>query len=93
MDRTIWNKSLSVYEKEFLDRYYICNIQMDTLFGIRLIFFIKTDHQSIKFLLELRLHKNFQQRTSKLLGVDYNTSYRKGMDNKVVDALSRRTDN
>lgn len=54
-------------------------------------FFIKIDHESIKYLLEQRLHTNLQQRDiSKLLGLDYKILYRKGIENKVADALSRQ---
>jgi hypothetical protein len=51
----------------------------------------KTDHQSLKFLLEQKIGTPMQQRwVSKLLGYDIVVEYKKGQDNKVADALSRR---
>jgi hypothetical protein len=52
---------------------------------------IKTDHQSLKFLLEQKIGSPMRQRwVSKLLGYDFVVEYKKGQDNKVVYALSRR---
>jgi hypothetical protein len=52
---------------------------------------IKTDHQSLKYLLEQKIGTPMQQRwVSKLLGYDFVVEYKKGQDNKVVDALSQR---
>jgi hypothetical protein len=54
-------------------------------------FTIKTDHQRLKFLLEQKIGTPMQQRwVSKLLGYDFLVEYKKGQDNKVADALSRR---
>jgi hypothetical protein len=56
-------------------------------------FIVKTDHESIKHLLEQRLHTCIQQKgITKLLGLDYCIQYKKGTENKVADALSRRQD-
>lgn len=53
-------------------------------------FIIKTDHQSVKYLLEQLLSTMLQQKwLAKLLGLDYEIVYKKGQDNKVADALSR----
>lgn len=54
-------------------------------------FIIKTDHQSLKYLLEQRIVTPLQQRLlTKLLGLSYEIVYKKGVDNIVADALSRR---
>lgn len=54
-------------------------------------FLIKTDHYSLKFLLEQRLTTSPQQHwVSKLLGFDFQVEYRAGALNKAADALSRR---
>lgn len=46
---------------------------------------------SIKHLLEQRLHTNLQMKgISKLFGLNYRILYKKGIENKVVDALLRR---
>ena len=54
-------------------------------------FKIKTDHQSLKFLLQLRITTPSQQKwLAKLLGYDFEVTYKKGADNGAADALSRR---
>jgi len=54
-------------------------------------FIIKTDHISLKYLLEQRLHHTLQHKgLCKLLGLEYTIQYKKGVYNKVADALSRR---
>jgi RNase H-like domain found in reverse transcriptase len=54
-------------------------------------FVIKTDHISLKHLLEQRLHHTLQHKgLCKLLGLDYVIQYKKGIENKTADALSRR---
>lgn len=54
-------------------------------------FLIKTDHHSLKFLLEQRITTPSQQKwLVKLLGYDYSIMYKQGKDNIVADALSRR---
>ncbi|KAL0461879.1 UNVERIFIED_CONTAM: Retrovirus-related Pol polyprotein from transposon.6 [Sesamum latifolium] len=54
-------------------------------------FIIKTDHQSLKHILEQKVYNALQQKwISKLLGLDYEIHYRKGKDNIATDALSRR---
>jgi hypothetical protein len=56
-------------------------------------FTIKTDHQSLKFLLEQKIGTPMQQRwASKLLGYEFVVEYKKGQENKVADVLSRRNE-
>lgn len=54
-------------------------------------FIIKTDHQSLKFLLEQRLTSTLQHKClAKLLGMDYEIQYKKEVENVVADVLSRK---
>lgn len=56
-------------------------------------FVVRTDQQSLKFLLEQKVGTHFQQKwVTKLLGYDFIVEYKKGVDNRVADALSRRED-
>jgi len=53
-------------------------------------FVIKTDHRSLKYLLEQRLTMPSQARwLPKIMGFDYTIQYRKGKENQGADALSR----
>jgi hypothetical protein len=55
--------------------------------GLR--FLIKTDHYSLKFLLDQRLATILQhQWASKLLGFDFQVEFKPGVMNMVADALS-----
>ena len=54
-------------------------------------FVIKTDHHSLKYLLEQRVGTPAQQKwISKLLGYAFIVEYKQGKENVVADALSRR---
>ncbi|KAF2288781.1 hypothetical protein GH714_013267 [Hevea brasiliensis] len=54
-------------------------------------FLIRTDHYSLKYLLEQRLTTSPQQHwLSKLLGFDFRVEYKAGQQNIVVDALSQQ---
>lgn len=54
-------------------------------------FIIYTDQKSLVHLNEQRLHIMWQQEVfTKLLGLHYRIVYKKGSDNRVADALSRR---
>ncbi|GJS77820.1 putative mitochondrial protein [Tanacetum coccineum] len=82
------HQALSTYEKEFL----AVLMALDRWRGYLLDrhFKIKTDHLSLKYLLGQRLTTPFQTKwLPKLLGYDYEISYKKGSENIVADALSR----
>lgn len=54
-------------------------------------FFIKTDHQSLKYLLKRRVGTPAQQKwITKLLRYVFIMEYKQGRDNVMADALSRR---
>jgi len=79
---------LSVYDKELLVVLIVEEMWRHYLEGDR--FIIKTDHESLKFLLPQKLYTHIQRKgMSKLMGLDYIIQYRKGYQNKAADALSR----
>jgi len=54
-------------------------------------FQIKTNHQSLKYFLEQQISSPAQQKwVTKIFGYDYEIIYKKGKENVVVDALSRK---
>ncbi|KAJ4783151.1 polyprotein [Rhynchospora pubera] len=80
---------LSTYEKEFLA--LLTAIQKWRHYLIGGVFIIRTDQISLKYLLEQRIHTTMQHKgLCKLLGLDYKIEYKKGVENVVADALSRR---
>ncbi|GJT70406.1 transposon ty3-I gag-pol polyprotein [Tanacetum coccineum] len=82
------HKGLSTYEKELWVVVYALEKWRGYLLGKH--FKIKTDHFSLKYLMEQRLSTPFQIKwLPKLLGYDYEIVYKKGNENIVVDALSR----
>jgi len=53
-------------------------------------FVIKTDHFSLKYLLEQKITTVFQSKwLAKLMGYDYEILYRQGKENVAADGLSR----
>lgn len=53
-------------------------------------FNIKTDHQSLKYLMEQRILTPLQQKfITKLLPCNYEVQYKRGKENVAADALSR----
>nr|GFB29219.1 hypothetical protein [Tanacetum cinerariifolium] len=80
--------ALSTYEKEF----YAVLMALEKWRGYLLDrhFKIKTDHFSLKYLLDQRLTTPFQAKwLPKLLGYDYEISHKQGSENHADDALSR----
>ena len=56
-------------------------------------FMVRTDHQSLKFLLEQKVGTPGQQKwITKLMGYAFAVEYKKGVENKVADAISRKED-
>ncbi|KAA8525965.1 hypothetical protein F0562_007935 [Nyssa sinensis] len=54
-------------------------------------FTVRTDHQSLKYLLEQRITTPAQSRwIPKLLGYDYIIEYKRGSENQAADSLSRQ---
>lgn len=79
---------LSVYDKEL--KSIVFAVEKLRHYLLERHFVIKTDHQSLKFLLEQRLHNDSQFRwMSKLIYLDYEIRYKKGRENVVAYALSR----
>lgn len=82
------NQALSVYEREFLAVVMVIQKWRNYLSGHK--FIIRTDQQALKYLLDQKTMSPVQQkRITKLLGLDYDIQYRKGTENRAVDALSR----
>jgi hypothetical protein len=84
-------RGLSTYEKEYVAiliaveqwRYYL---QLGE-------FVISIDQKILFHLNEQRLHTSWQLKVfTKLLGLNYRVVYKKGSDNRALDALSRRLD-
>lgn len=80
---------LSIYDKELIAVLMVVDKWRYYMEGNS--FVIKTDHESLKFLTQQTIHTQLQRKgVTKLLGLDYTIQYRKGKENKVVDALSRK---
>jgi hypothetical protein len=83
-------RALSTYDKEMLAVVKVVRKWRPYLLGKP--FVIKTDHQSLKYLLEQRILTPSQARwLPKLMGYDYTILYKRGRDNQGLDALSRVT--
>jgi hypothetical protein len=83
------NLEKPIYKKEMLAIMHVVDLWHPYLLGKR--FQIKTNHQSLKYFLEQRISSSRQQKwVTKLFGYDYEIIYKKGKDNVVVDALSRK---
>ena len=77
------------YEKEMLEILHALKKWRPYLMGRH--FKVKTDHDSLKYFLEQRLSSEEQQNwVTKMLGYDFEIIYKKGKQNVVVDALSRK---
>jgi hypothetical protein len=80
---------MSTYENELLA--LVTAIQKWRPYLLGQSFVVKTDQQSLKFLLEQKVGTPFQQKwITKLLGYDFTVEFKKGSENRVADALSRR---
>ncbi|XP_055960653.1 transposon Tf2-1 polyprotein [Mercurialis annua] len=80
---------LPAYEKELIALAQAIRHWRPYLWGRK--FLIRTDHYSLKYLLDQRITTLPQQKwVSKLLGYDFQVEYKAGKENKVADALSRR---
>jgi hypothetical protein len=83
------HRALAAYERELIGLVQAVRHWRPYLWGRR--FIVKTDHYSLKFLLDQRLATIPQHHwVGKLLGFDFSVEYRSGATNVVADALSRR---
>lgn len=81
----------SVYERELLAIVFAVTKWRHYLTGHQ--FTIRTDQKSLRYLLQQRAVSVEKQKwASKLLGLNYTIEYRPGKENRVVDALSQRTE-
>jgi hypothetical protein len=84
------SQGLSTYEKEYLA--IPMDVQQWRPYLQQAEFLIYTDQTSLIQLNEQRLHTHWQQKVfTKLLGLQSKIIYKKGVDNRVVDALSRKS--
>lgn len=82
------NQKLSVYEKEFLA--VIMDIDKWRPYLQRGPFTIITDHRSLCHLQDQQLITDLQRKAmAKMVGLQFQFKYRKGLENNAADALSR----
>jgi hypothetical protein len=78
-----------IYEKEMLAILHAVKKWHPYLIGRH--FKVKMDHNSLKYFLEQRLSLEEQQKwVTKMLGYDFEIIYKKGKQNMVANALSRK---
>jgi hypothetical protein len=83
------HQALATYERELIGLVMAVRHWRPYLWGRR--FVVKTDHYSLKYLLDQRLATIPQHHwVGKLLGFDFSVEYKPGSTNVVADALSRR---
>ena len=81
------HQALSIYEKEML--VVLLAVKKWNSYLVGRHFQIKTDHQSLKFLLDQQTTTLAQQLwVTKMMGYDYEVVYRSGKSNTVADILS-----
>jgi hypothetical protein len=83
------HRALAAYECELIGLVQAVRHWRPYLWGRR--FLVKTDHYSLKYLLDQRLATIPQHHwVGKLLGFDFSVEYKPGTTNVMADALSRR---
>jgi hypothetical protein len=83
------HRSLAAYERELIGLVLAVRHWRPYLWGRR--FTVRTNHYSLKYLLDQRLATIPQHHwVGKLLGFDFVVEYKSGATNTVADALSRR---
>jgi hypothetical protein len=81
--------ALATYERELIGLVHAVRHWRPYLWGRR--FLVKTDHYSLKYLLDQSLATTPQHhRVGKLLGFNFTVDYKPGATNAMADALSRR---
>ncbi|XP_047264542.1 uncharacterized protein LOC107863358 isoform X1 [Capsicum annuum] len=82
---------MSVYDRELLALLFVISKWSHHLLGRR--FIVNTDQKALKYLLNQSIHPDFQVACiSKVMTFDFCIEYKKGVENKVADALSRKPD-
>ena len=82
------HQSLSTYERELMAVVMAVEKWRPYLLGRH--FLIKTDHFSLKYIMEQKITTPFQSKwLPRLMGFDYEISYKQGRDNQAADGLSR----
>lgn len=82
------HQAMSVYDRELLALLFAVSRWSHHLLGRH--FIVKTDQKALKHLLNQHIHTEFHVACiSKLMALDFAIEYKKGLENKVADALSR----
>ncbi|XP_070033018.1 uncharacterized protein [Nicotiana tomentosiformis] len=83
------HKGKSIYKKECMA---LMNVVDKWRHYLQFKHFVgRTNHHSLKYLLEQKVTLTIQQKgLTKLLGLDYEVQYKMGTENRVVDTLSRQ---
>lgn len=83
------NAVMSTYEREMLA--IVTAVQKWRHYLGMNHFVIRTDHQALKYFLTQKVTTLLQQKwLTKLLGLDYEIQYKRGIENTAADSLSRR---